>query len=125
MQRRKVMSEFILHTLFWTLAIYGLIEFIKNVITIYTCTKMRAKGIYMIIAVKNEEDRIEGFLRSLLFKLIYGKEEYIKEIIVTDLDSTDDTSAILHKLKEEYDCITTTNWKECKEIMESIKGVKN
>ncbi len=119
------MSEFILHTLFWTLAIYGLIEFIKNVITIYTCTKMRAKGIYMIIAVKNEEDRIEGFLRSLLFKLIYGKEEYIKEIIVTDLDSTDDTSAILHKLKEEYDCITTTNWKECKEIMESIKGVKN
>lgn len=119
------MFEFIFNIIFWTFAIYGFIELIKNIINIYTYTRMRAQGIYVIIAVKNEENRIEGFLRSLLFKIIYGKEEYIKEIIVTDLDSTDDTCKIIDKLKEEYECIRIASWKECKEMMENIKDVKN
>ena len=71
--------EFILNTIFWTLAFYGLFEIIKNIIYISTYTNFKSDGIYLIIATKNQEDKIEGFLRSTLFKLLYGREEYLKK----------------------------------------------
>ena len=114
------MEDFILNTILWTLALYGLFEIIKTIINIYTYTNLKSDGIYVIIAVKNQENKIEGFLRSFIFRVIYGKEEYIKNIIVTDLDSKDETINILNKLQKDYDCIKVTNWKECKDIIESI-----
>lgn len=115
------MGDFIFNTILWTLALYGLFEIIKTIINIYTYTNLKSDGIYMIIAVKNQENKIEGFLRSLLFRVIYGKEEYIKNIIVTDLDSSDETINILNKLQKDYECIKVTNWKECKEIISAIR----
>ena len=115
------MGDFILNTILWTLALYGLFEIIKTIINIYTYTNLKSDGIYVIIAVKNQENKIEGFLRSFIFRVIYGKEEYIKNIIVTDLDSKDETINILNKLQKDYDCIKVTNWKECKEVIENIK----
>lgn len=112
--------EFILNTIFWTLALYGLFEIIKNIIYISTYTKFKSDGIYLIIAVKNQEDKIEGFLRSTLFKILYGKEEYLKNIIVADLKSTDKTKEIAKKLSEEYDCLKVINWKECKDIIDNV-----
>lgn len=112
--------EFILNTIFWTLAIYGLIEIIKNIINIFTYTKFQSDGIYLIIAVKNQEEKIECFLRSSLFKILYGKEDYLKNIIVADLKSTDRTKDIAKKMELEYDCLKVTTWKECKDIMDNI-----
>lgn len=117
------MGDFILNTIIWTLALYGLFEIIKTIINIYTYTNLKSDGIYVIIAVKNQENKIEGFLRSFLFRVIYGKEEFIKNIIVTDLDSKDETINILNRLEKDYECIKVTNWKECKEVIESIKNV--
>lgn len=117
------MGDFIFNTILWTLALYGLFEIIKTIINIYTYTDLKSDGIYVIIAAKNQEDEIEGFLRSFLFRIIYGKEENIKNIIVTDLDSNDDTIKILNKLKDEYQGIKITNWKECKNVIENIKNV--
>ena len=59
-------------------------------------------------------------MRSILFRFIYGKEENIDNIIVTDLDSTDDTLEILNKIKKDYEIIEVLNWKECKEVIEKI-----
>ena len=114
------MMEFILNGIFWVLALYGLFELIKDIIYICTYTKLKSDGIYMIIATKNQEQKIEGFLRTLLFRLIYGKEELIKDVIVTDLGSEDDTEQILNKLSKDYDCINFTNWKDCKKVIDSI-----
>ena len=112
--------EFILNTIFWTLALYGLFEIIKNIINIFTYTKLQSDGIYLIIAVKNQEEKIEGFLRSTLFKILYGKVEYLKNIIVADLKSTDKTKEIAKKLSEEYECLKVITWKECKDIMDNV-----
>ena len=112
--------EFVLNTIFWTLAIYGLFEIIKNIIHITTYTNFQSDGIYLIIAVKNQEEKIEGFLRSSLFKILYGKEDYLKNIIVADLKSTDKTKEIAKKMETEYDCLKVTTWKECKEIMDNV-----
>ena len=118
------MENFIINSILWTLALYGLFELIKQIIYMCTYTNMRADGIYIIIAVKNQEERIEGFLRSCLFKLLYGKEEYIKDIIVADLNSTDKTKDIVNKMALDYECVKMTNWKDCKDIIDNIDDVK-
>lgn len=51
------MVEFILNTILWTLAIYGFIEIIKNVLYIFTYTRLKSDGIYFIIAVRNQENK--------------------------------------------------------------------
>lgn len=106
----------------WVLALYGLFEIIKNIIYICSCTKLRSNGIYFIIAVKNQANNIEGFLRSLMFKIIYGKEE-INNIILVDLNSQDETKQIIEKLQKEYEQIKILNIKDCKELLDSIKEV--
>ena len=75
------MWDFIFNAIIWVLALYGLIEIIKTIIYTYTYTNLNPNGIYVIIAVKNQADKIEGFLRALLFRVIYGKEENIKIIL--------------------------------------------
>lgn len=115
------MWDFIVTSLIWTLAFYGLFEIIKNVIYICSYTKLQSDGIYMIIAVKNQEKKIEGFMRCILFRILYGKEEYVKDIIVADLDSKDETRQILNKMKKDYKMIKVTNWKECREIIEDVE----
>ena len=115
------MLNFILNGILWTLALYGLFEIIKNIIYICTYTNLKSDGIYIIIAAKNQENKIEGFLRTILFRIMYGKEDCVKDVIVTDLDSTDDTMKILNKLSKDYDEIKVVNWKECKEVIDNIK----
>ena len=114
--------EFVASLVIWTLSLYGLFEIIKNIIYISTYTKFKADGIYVIIAVKNQEERIEGFLRAILFKIIYGREEFLKNIIVADLKSEDKTKEIAKKLSKEYDCLKVLNWKECKEIIDDVNN---
>ncbi len=112
--------EFILNTIFWTLALYGLFEIIKDIIYLGTYTNFKSNGIYLIIAVKNQENKIEVFLRSVLFKILYGKEEYFKNIIIADLKSEDKTKEIAKKLSQEYECLKVINWKECKDIIDNV-----
>ena len=115
--------EFIASVVIWTLSLYGLFEIIKNIIYISTYTKFKADRIYVIIAVKNQEEKIEGFLRSVLFKILYGKEECVKDIIVADLNSTDKTKKIIDKMSTDYECVKITNWKECKDIIDNINDM--
>ena len=87
---------------------------------IHKYTKFKSEGIYVIIAVKNQEEKIEGFLRSILFKILYGREEYLKNIIVADLNSSDNTKEIAKKLSKDYEILKVTNWKECKNIIDNV-----
>ena len=108
------MIDFILNGILWTLALYGLLEIIKTIIYLCTYTHLKSDGIYLIVAVKNQENKIEFFMRSLLFRFLYGNEDYLKNIIVTDLESSDGTRKILNHLENDYDCIKVVNWKDCK-----------
>ena len=86
---------------------------------------MKANGTYVIIAVKNQEEKIEGFLRSILFKILYGREDYLKNIIVADMESSDNTKEIAKKMAKDYDLLKVTSWKECKDIMDNIDDFNN
>lgn len=119
------MESYILSGILWVLALYGLFEIIKTIIYTYTYTNLKSDGIYVIIAAKNQEKKIEGFLRSFLFRLIYGKEESIKDVIVVDLNSTDETKQILEKMSNEYESIKISNWRECKQLIDNIDEVQS
>ncbi|MCI9365186.1 MAG: hypothetical protein HFJ54_00705 [Clostridia bacterium] len=77
-------------------------------------------GIYIIIAVKNQEKRIDGILRSVLFKIMYGKEESIKKVILTDLGSKDKTLKSLKKFEKDNKYVEVSTWKRCKEIFDIV-----
>ena len=114
------MLDFISNAIIWILALYGLIEIIKTIYYICVYDKLKCDGIYFIVAVKNQEEKIEAFLRSILFRMLYGKEENVDEVIVTDLGSTDNTNKILEKLQKDYKCINLVDWKTCKEIIDNM-----
>lgn len=118
--RGGILMSFIIKAIVWTLAFYGLFEIIKTILYITIHTNLRSSGIYMIIGVKNQEKEIEGILRSIIFKILYGKEEQIKDIVVADLNSNDNTKEIIQRLEEEYECIKVVNWRECKEILDAV-----
>ena len=115
------MTDFLVNALLWTLALYGLFEIIKNIIYICTFTNMKADGIYLIVAAKNQEDKIEYFMRSSMFKLLYGREDYVKQVILADLDSSDNTREIAKKLSNDYECVKAVGWKECKQLLDNVK----
>lgn len=123
--RGEGMENFIINSVLWTFALYGLFELIKQIIYMCTYTNLKADGIYVIIAVKNQEEKIEGFLRTSLFKIFYGREEDIKDIIVTDLGSTDKTKQIVEKISQNYQGLKTANWEECKNIIDNIEEVSD
>lgn len=114
------MLDFIINAVIWVLALYGLIEIIKTIYYICTCTNLESDGIYFIIAVKNQEEKIEGFMRSILFRILYGKEECVKNVIITDLGSTDKTKEIAHKLESDYKFINLMDWKTCKDLIDNM-----
>ena len=61
------MLDFILNGIVWVLALYGFIEIVKTIYYACVYSKIKTEGIYFIIAVKNQEEQIEGFMRSILF----------------------------------------------------------
>ena len=112
--------DYILKSLIWILAIYGLIDIAKEIISIYSKPKINIDDTYVIIAVKNQSNSIENLLRNILFKVFYLKDESNTNVIVTDLGSNDNTIEILNKLKQDYDYLELLEWQECKRLIDNI-----
>lgn len=115
------MFEFIFNCILWTLALYGLIDIFKICKDFFLHRRIESNGIFVIVAAKNQELQIEGFLRSVIFKILYGKEEYLKSIIVTDLNSEDNTKSILEKFSQDYQEIKLVDWEDCKKNLDSLE----
>lgn len=84
------MVNFIITSLLWTFALYGLFEICKTIIHIHKYPKVSFNGSSFIITVHNQENNIEYFLRVFIYKMLYYNLN-ISEIIIVDLDSTDNT----------------------------------
>ena len=59
-------------------------------------------------------------MRSILFRILYGKEEFVKNVIITDLGSTDNTKEIAKKLENDYKIIKIMDWKTCKDLIDNM-----
>ena len=111
--------DFFVNIFMWFIFVYGLIEFFKNIIYFfYSKNKINNNGISVIIAVKNGEKSIEGFLRDFMFKKDGEIGNERTNIIITDLNSSDETSVILEKLNKDYTNINIRSWNELKEELD-------
>lgn len=115
------MFNFFFYCILWTLALYGLIDIIKMGITSFKCRRIESNGIFVIVAAKNQEHQIEGFLRSVVFRILYGKEEYVENVLVTDLDSVDNTKQILENMSKDYNEIKIVEWDDCKKMLDNLE----
>lgn len=112
------MIESLIECILWILAIYGVIDIIKDFFYIFSSSKIYNKNTFIIVAVKNQENNIEGFIRNIMFKLFYAKKVPDTKVIVTDLGSSDETKKILEKLNNDYECLDIIEWEECKKILD-------
>ena len=89
------MIYYILNTILWTLAFYGIIELVKEIFdSVY-----KSKKENLIIFLNNEEENIEWKIWKLLIKI---NLENIKNIVIIDLGSEDKTKEILEKFEKDY-----------------------
>ena len=107
--------SYIENIIFWTFALYGALEIIKLIAINLLKTRKMDKNTFMIIAVKDGENYIEGLLR----KILYENENGIKQILVVDLNSHDDTKNIIEKFEYDHEYVKLVDWEECKNIMDA------
>lgn len=111
----------ILQVIVWILAIYGFIEIVISVVNSIIFVKNNIKDAYILIIVKNQEDTIEGIIRSIIFKNIYNKNENVFDnIIVADMGSTDNTLNILKRLSEEYSFLKVISCDNSNEFLKYV-----
>lgn len=116
------MMDFILTSILWILALYGLTEIIKTIIHVHKYPKISFDGTSFILTVKNQENSIEYFLRLFIYKILYYNLS-IPKIIIVDLDSTDNTLGILRKFAEDFYFINVLTFDEYKSLLTEQKEV--
>lgn len=104
------MSDVLLKTVITFLAVYGLVELIKDIFYCFT-TNIRNKDIVIVVKVKNAESNLEYTIRAIVWKtLAYTRGNYMPDILIVDLGSDDCTAQIAKKLCSDYSFIQyTTN----------------
>ena len=106
--------------LLWVFAIYGFIEVIKTIYYICTYDKNESDKLNLVVIAKNQEEQIEFFSRSILFRYFAEKKDYVGNIIFVDLKSDDKTKEIMEKLAKDYKSIQIKAWEECKGMFDII-----
>ena len=88
----------------WTFAIFGFFYFIVRVIATVQLFKQRKQGVYtLVISAKNQEEAIEGVVRSFILKAgLDSTEEKLLQIVLMDTGSKDATPKIMENLSREY-----------------------
>lgn len=114
------MFDFIFWALIWTFALYGFIEVAKTIYYICTYDKNESNKLGLVVFAKNQQEQIEGFSRSILFRYFAEKKDYVGNIIFVDLNSDDKTKEIMNNLSKDYKCIQIKDWEECKGFFDVI-----
>ncbi|MDO4392676.1 MAG: glycosyltransferase [Clostridium sp.] len=110
------MLDFILTSLLWIFALYGLFEIVKTIVHIRRYPKVSFTGTSFVITVHNQENNIEYFMRLFIYQMLYYNLN-IPEIIIVDLDSTDNTLNILHTFAKDFNFITVLSLEEYSSLL--------
>lgn len=91
----------------WIFAIFGFIYFLIRVFVSLDLYNQKKQGVYtLIISAKNQEEVIEGVVRSFILKSgLDSSEEKLLQIILLDNGSSDCTPQIMKNLSRDYSVI--------------------
>ena len=87
----------------YLLAVYGILSLIINIADALHARKTAAsKGTRLALIVRDQEQTVEGFIRSIFLNDHTRRFLPQGKLHVVDLDSTDATAEILKRLEKEY-----------------------
>lgn len=91
----------------WVFAIFGLFYFVLRVLaTLDYFRQKKQRGHTLIISAKNQEEIIEGVVRSFIFKTgLDSTEEELLHIVLLDMGSMDGTNRIMERLSKSYSVV--------------------
>ncbi|WHH61526.1 glycosyltransferase [Petroclostridium sp. X23] len=116
-----MMLDIFIQSLFCFFAVYGIIQMGVNIYNILHNFKLKKDDIYIIITVKNQQETIEGIIRSVVWKSLNNTQSgMVPNILVVDMGSTDETVNILNKLCTEYDFIQVTDSEGYSKILQNL-----
>lgn len=109
------MPEMLYEIVIYLLAVYGAIALAMNMLNpLYRRAKVGMGNVKLILAVKDQEDTVEGMVRNLFESELLPSLVPDNTLTVVEMGSTDETLKLLSKLKQEYGAIeiVTQNEKE-------------
>lgn len=102
------MMNFLLACFVCFFAMFGIATTLRKILEYYK-DKSCFDGIEHCIYLKNAEKSVEGYVRDIIFKY-----PNMKNLVIVDMNSTDNTYAILEKLQMEYDFIRVIKYSDLK-----------
>ena len=101
------MFDIIFKTLVTFLTIYALMDiFIRFVEHIFDSEPEISKDMFVVIKVVNQEERLEGIVRSIIWKeLNVENSGSVPNIVIVDMGSEDCTRLIGERLADDYSFI--------------------
>lgn len=98
------MIKVIFNFLFYLLALYGAYTVISNALHLSwdTCI-CKDKKIKTVLIVKDAGEVIEGIIRSIFSERAGKNNVHTCRLTIVDMDSSDDTPRVLHRLEQEYE----------------------
>lgn len=98
--------EAVLKFIVFLLAAYGALTLILGILGAIR-TKLHLKGskLKLVLIVKNSETYIEYLIKDLILKFMSDRSIPIDALTVVNMNSVDDTGAILEKLCSDFQCM--------------------
>jgi cellulose synthase/poly-beta-1,6-N-acetylglucosamine synthase-like glycosyltransferase len=115
------MEEYMAQIIIYIFFIYGLISMLIDIGNLFIPAVAEDNPfIKIVVMVKNQENTIEGKIRGLLRSC---SKNLLKEIIVLDMGSKDNTMTILKKLETKYECLKILEEEKKDSIFEGFDSV--
>jgi len=100
------MYDILVKTFITFLVIYAIIDIIMRFFRFTKRGKNYNGEIFAVIKVKNQENNLEGIVRSVIWDFLNKNGgTKVPYILIVDLGSEDDTNEIAQKLCQDYDFI--------------------
>lgn len=106
------MFDVLIKTIITFLVIYALIDIVVKILNNKFCPAPHCgEDVFVILRVRNQEEQLEGIIRSIIWKnLNMTNGGYVPNIVIVDMGSQDCTRLIGERLSEDYSFIYyTTN----------------
>jgi len=101
----------------YLLAIYGTLTLILGIFgAIHTGLHLKGSKLKLVLIVKNSEKYIEFLVKDVVLKFMSGRSIPIDALTVINMNSVDDTGAILEKLHKDVECLEVLSEKEKERI---------
>ena len=101
-------------TIITFLVVYAVIDIVIRLInTTVFSTPHGDEDVFVILRVRNQEEQLEGIVRTIIWKnLNLTNGGYIPNIVIVDMGSDDCTRLIGERLSEDYSFIYYTTYEE-------------